>query len=109
MHYVVYPKCLGPVGRYLGELTVAYNQRFRYLFVNTIAAQTAFWRMMTKGVLVGTELTFRMEQLLGLNNVAFFAMLAVGQALLGAPHARPQPASCLPPPGLASHLAGPLR
>ncbi|KAG8458431.1 hypothetical protein KFE25_004309 [Diacronema lutheri] len=83
MHYVVYPKCLGPVGRYLGVLTVKYNERFRYLFVNTISAQTAFWKFMTKMVLVGTEATFRMEQLLGLNNVAALGALAAVQALVG--------------------------
>jgi hypothetical protein len=85
MHYVVYPKCLGPVGRHLGALTVKYNQRFRYLFVNTISANSFFWQLMTKAVLWGTEGTFRMEQLLGLNNVAFLAALAAVGALAGAP------------------------
>lgn len=84
MHYVVYPKCLGPIGRYLGELTVRYNQRFRYLFVNTINAQTRFWRFMTFMVLVGTEATFRVEQVLGLNNVAFVLGLGLMQLYVGA-------------------------
>lgn len=83
MHYVVYPKCLGPVGRHLGTLTVKYNERFRYLFLNTISADTLFWKFMTKLVLVGTEMTFRMEQLLGLNNLVFFAALALAQRALG--------------------------
>ncbi|KAJ1630449.1 hypothetical protein T492DRAFT_1144547 [Pavlovales sp. CCMP2436] len=83
MHYVVYPTCLGPVGRHLGHLTVKYNERFRYLFVNTISAKTLFWKFMTKMVLVGTEATFRMEQLFGLNNVAFFLALGAVQYFVG--------------------------
>mmetsp|Transcript_11528 Transcript_11528/g.30008 ORF Transcript_11528/g.30008 Transcript_11528/m.30008 type:complete len:583 (+) Transcript_11528:60-1808(+) len=83
MHYVVYPKCLGPVGRYLGHLTTKYNQGFRYLFVNTISAANAFWAFMTKMVLLGTEMTFRMEQLAGLNNIVFFLGLGAISALAG--------------------------
>lgn len=100
MHYVVYPKCLGPVGRYLGHLTTKYNQGFRYLFVNTISAANLFWQFMTKMVLLGTEMTFRMEQLMGLNNIVFFLGLGAISAFAGTRRR----ARLAPPPRDSSHV-----
>jgi len=83
LHYVVYPKCLGPIGRFKGERCTRYNQAARALFLNTIAPKDLFWKFMAKQVLIGTELTFRVQNHFGMNNLAYCVVMAVIAALAG--------------------------
>jgi len=83
LHYVVYPKALAPFGKLLGRLTTRYNQAARQLFLNTIAPKTLWWRFMAKQVLIGTELTFRVQNHLGMNNVAYCVVMAALAAFTG--------------------------
>lgn len=70
LHYVVYPRCLSAFGKLLGRLTTRYNQTARQLFLNTITPKTLWWKFMAKQVLLGTEITFRIQNHFGMNNLA---------------------------------------
>jgi len=79
LHYVVYPKCFGPFGRFLGTLAMVYNTAARRLFLNTIRP-TGFWRFMAWMVLTVTNAVFNLEKYAGLNNVmSAVALYAIGQ------------------------------
>lgn len=71
VHFVVYPRALKLYGRMLGYLTTRYDINARNLFLNTIAPKSFFWKMMAKQVIVSTNLYFRIQCYLGINNLAY--------------------------------------
>jgi len=79
LHYVVYPKCFGPLGKMKGTLATWYNTTARNLFLNTIAPSNLLWRFMAWNVLFWTDVVFKLEKYCGMNNI--FATL--GLYLLG--------------------------
>jgi len=70
LHYVVYPRCFGFVGRFLGTLASFYNWAARNLFLNTIAPKTLLWKFMAFMVLFVTRSVFELERRAGLNTVS---------------------------------------
>jgi hypothetical protein len=83
LHYVVYPKCLKAFGFLLSRLSTRYNQAARELFLRTIKPKNLFWKFMAKQVLIGTELTLRIQKHLGMNNVAMVVIFGTVAALFG--------------------------
>jgi len=81
LHYVVYPTCLGPVGRMLAHLTTWYNTAARFTFVNTITP-TGFWKFMAWVVLAVTDGRFRTEAYAGWTNVTYVACVAAAAAFM---------------------------
>jgi len=76
LHYVVYPKCFGPFGRFLGTLAKWYNTAARQLFLNTIRP-TGIWRFMAWMVLAVTNAVFNLEKYAGMNNIVSVGALYV--------------------------------
>jgi hypothetical protein len=80
LHYVVYPRCFGFVGRFLAKLASFYNWAARNLFLNTIAPSNWFWKFMAFMVLFVTRSVFELEKRAGLNSiVAVVAAYYVGK------------------------------
>lgn len=82
LHYVVYPRCLAPVGRWLKQATTAYNIAARYTFLNTLEP-TGIWRLMAWVVLASTKGKFLLEKHVGANNIAYVAALGLVSFLAG--------------------------
>jgi hypothetical protein len=78
VHYVVYPKCMGSYGRYLGKASTLYNQLFRLLFLTTIQPTTFVGKFLAALVIGVTDLVYVTEEWMGWNNVAFTAFLIFG-------------------------------
>jgi len=85
LHYVVYPKCFGALGRVKGTLATWYNTTARNLFLNTISPSGVFWKFMAWNVIFWTKRVRELELYAGLNNV----VLAAAYYLLGA-HIHPR-------------------
>jgi hypothetical protein len=81
VHYVVYPKCMGSYGRYLGKASTLYNQLFRLLFLTTIQPTTFVGKFLAALVIGVTDLVYVTEEWMGWNNVAFSAFLIFGNYL----------------------------
>jgi len=77
VHYVVYPKCLGKYGKFLGVASTTYNQLFRLLFLSTIQPTSLWGRFLAHLVLITTTTVHTTEEWLGWNNVAFMCTLAM--------------------------------
>lgn len=73
LHYVVYPKCFGPLGKVKGTLATWYNTTARNLFLATIKPQGIFWKFMAWNVIFWTKRVRELELYAGLNNVALTA------------------------------------
>eukprot|EP00238_Polyblepharides_amylifera_P002811 CAMPEP_0196582902 /NCGR_PEP_ID=MMETSP1081-20130531/41225_1 /TAXON_ID=36882 /ORGANISM="Pyramimonas amylifera, Strain CCMP720" /LENGTH=583 /DNA_ID=CAMNT_0041903623 /DNA_START=227 /DNA_END=1978 /DNA_ORIENTATION=- len=71
LHYVIYPKCLKPIGKLLAFVTTMYDISARNLFVATIRPPSLFWQGMAYVILISTKLTFLGEQFIGYNNVVY--------------------------------------
>lgn len=69
LHYVVYPRCFGFLGRFLAKLASFYNWAARNLFLNTIAPSNWFWKFMAFMVLFVTRSVFELEKRAGLNSI----------------------------------------
>lgn len=81
-HYVVYPKILGPYGRFLAHITTQYNFAARRLFLNTIKTETITSRIGAFIVLAGTQGMFMMQQYLGFPNVLYVSIMALIDAFV---------------------------
>ena len=80
LHYVVYPKCFGPVGSLLGTLCTWYNTTARNLFLATIKPRGLIWKFMAWNVIFTTKRVRELEMYAGLNNVVTaVALYAIGQ------------------------------
>lgn len=77
LHYVVYPKCFGPIGKVLGTLATWYNTTARNLFLATIKPRGIVWKFMAWNVIFWTKRVRELEMYAGLNNVALAAALFV--------------------------------
>lgn len=71
LHYLIYPKALGPLGRLLGRMTVHYNLNFRKLFVATITPGTLMAKFMAMQVQLGTAIFNGFESAIGWANVCY--------------------------------------
>ena len=69
LHYVVYPRCFGFLGRFLAKLASFYNWAARNLFLSTIAPANTFWKFMAFMVLFVTRSVFELEKRAGLSSV----------------------------------------
>ena len=77
LHYVVYPKCFGPIGKVLGTLATWYNTTARNLFLATIKPRGIVWKFMAWNVIFWTKRVRELEMYAGLNNVALAAAIFV--------------------------------
>jgi hypothetical protein len=77
LHYVVYPKCLMPIGLLAGYLTTKYDQIARWWFLQTINPDNAATKGGTWVTLAVTEGVYRFHEIFGSNNVfyTFFALM----------------------------------
>lgn len=69
LHYVVYPKCFGFLGKLKGTLATWYNTTARNLFLATIKPRGVFWKFMAWNVIFWTKRVRELELYAGLNNV----------------------------------------
>jgi len=76
LHYVVYPKCLWPIGAFCGYLTTMYDQIARWWFLKTLNPDNAALKGGTWMTLAVTEGVYRFHEIFGSNNVfyTFFAL-----------------------------------
>mmetsp|Transcript_16957 Transcript_16957/g.41649 ORF Transcript_16957/g.41649 Transcript_16957/m.41649 type:complete len:615 (+) Transcript_16957:209-2053(+) len=80
LHYVIYPKCFGPLGRLVGSLATWYNTAARHLFLATIKPKGLLGSFMAWNVIFWTKRVRELEMYAGLNNVVVAAALfAVGR------------------------------
>ena len=77
LHYVVYPKCFGWLGKLKGTLATWYNTTARNLFLATIRPRGIVWRFMAWNVIFWTKRVRELEMYAGLNNVALAAFYFV--------------------------------
>eukprot|EP00976_Prorocentrum_cordatum_P114329 1195833-Prorocentrum_minimum.AAC.3 len=77
LHYVIYPKCLKPLGKLLAALTTAYDIAARNLFLATIKPPGLFWQGMAYIILIVTKLMFLAENVIGYNNMLYVAIAAM--------------------------------
>jgi len=80
LHYVIYPRCLWPLGKALAALTTGYDIAARRLFLNTIKPQGVFWEGMAAMVLIVTNLVFLAEKFIGYNNLVYVACAVCASA-----------------------------
>ena len=83
LHYVVYPKSLGPWGRWLGTLSTAYNTRARQLFLDTIAPDSLFDKAKAAGVVATTFLFESIARFCGWAELLYVALLALISFVMG--------------------------
>jgi len=77
LHYVVYPKCLKPLGLLLSALTTGYDIAARNLFNATKAPPSLFWQGMAYVILIVTNGVFLAEKFVGYNNIVYVALAAL--------------------------------
>ena len=77
LHYLVYPRALGPLGRLLGRMTVHYNLNFRKLFVATISPNSYRTRFLAWCTHAGTVLFNGFEVGIGWGNVVYLLISAL--------------------------------
>ena len=75
LHYVVYPKCFGWIGKFKGTLATWYNTTARNLFLATIKPRGFFWKFAAWCVIFTTKRVRELEMYAGLNNIALAAAL----------------------------------
>jgi len=77
LHYVVYPKCLAPIGLLAGWLTTKYDQIARWWFLQTLNPDNVATKSGTWMTLAVTEGVYRFHEIFGSNNVfyTFFALM----------------------------------
>eukprot|EP00948_MAST-09A_sp_MAST-9A-sp1_P002030 g2030.t1 len=76
IHYVVYPKCIGPYGRLLGFLTTQYDILARNGFLQTLQPKTAAEKSAQKKIMAVTKIFCFMERYLGSANLYYVICLA---------------------------------
>ena len=75
LHYIIYPRVLGPIGRLLGRMTVHYNSNFRALFLATITPGSILAKVMAEFVLLGTLIFNNWEKYVGWANVCYLTFM----------------------------------
>ena len=78
IHYCVYPKypkCIAKFARYLGRLSVHYNQNFRSLFLYTIQPTTFWEHTVAHFVILGTKVVHSIEAYIGYSNIAYICFM----------------------------------
>jgi len=71
LHYVVYPKCLAPIGKLAGWLTTMYDQIARWWFLQTLTPDNVAAKSGTWVTLAVTEGVYRFHEIFGSNNVFY--------------------------------------
>jgi len=78
VHYLVYPRCLKPLGRLLAYLTSAYDHAARRLFLKTIKPQTFIEKFLSQvGVLFTTQQVHLIQKCIGFANIFWIGLLMV--------------------------------
>lgn len=77
LHYVIYPKCLKPLGKLLSALTTGYDIAARNLFLATIKPKGMIWEFMAQMILIVTNGVFLAEKYVGYNNLVYLAVAAL--------------------------------
>jgi len=71
VHFLIYPRFLGPLGRLLGRMSVHYNQNFRSLFLATLEPDHPIAKFMAFQVVFWTAAMYRLEMHLGWTNLIY--------------------------------------
>jgi hypothetical protein len=77
LHYLIYPKRLGPYGRALGRMTTWYNARSRGIFLDTISPDSCFARLKTVGLLLCTAMFQLIVRTIGWGNLLYVSACAM--------------------------------
>jgi len=77
VHYIVYPRFLGPLGRLLARLSVHYNQNFRSLFLATLHPDHPVAKFMAFQVIFFTYVFDKFEFHVGWTNVLYLLVAGV--------------------------------
>lgn len=75
LHYCVYPRVLAPLGWFMGWLNTRYNILFRAIFLATIKPTNLYEHGLAMNVNLQTYIFDRLETLLGIRNVGYFAFV----------------------------------
>jgi len=82
LHFIVYPKAIGPLGRLLGRMTTHYNENFRKLFLSTIDPNSLRAKVMAFFVVLGTSVFNGFESVVGWSNIPYLTLAALTAGLL---------------------------
>ncbi len=82
LHYLVYPKWLGPYGRGLGRLSTWYNTRARRLFLDTITPEGLPARIQAAGILLATRGFEFIVRFVGWENLLYVLLLGLVSLLM---------------------------
>lgn len=77
LHYVVYPKCLKPLGKVLAALTTMYDITARNLFLVTLKPKGLIGQGLAYIVIIATRLMFLAENYLGYYNLVYVTVAAL--------------------------------
>jgi len=80
VHYLIYPRFLGPLGRLLGRMSVHYNQNFRSLFLATLHPDHPIAKFMAFQVIFFTWVFNSLEGVIGWTNV-FYLLISAAVSL----------------------------
>lgn len=75
VHYLIYPRFLGPLGRLLGRMSVHYNANFRTLFLSTISPDHWFSKFMAWQVIFFTDVFNSFEVKIGWANICYLTLV----------------------------------
>ena len=98
VHYVIYPRFLGPVGRLLGRMSVHYNQNFRSLFLSTLEPNHPVAKFMAFQVILFTAIFDAFESKVGWTNVCYLLIASAISLLTRSYALRTSPQHPPPPP-----------
>jgi hypothetical protein len=77
LHYLIYPKRLGPYGRALGRMTTWYNARSRGIFLSTISPSGYLARLKTVALLLCTAMFQLIVRTIGWGNLLYVSACAM--------------------------------
>jgi hypothetical protein len=75
IHYCVYPWWAYYIGKLLGILSIKYNKCFRDLFLFTLTTNSAYQRVVAKGMILSTKIFHDIEFYVGYNNISYVCLL----------------------------------
>lgn len=78
IHYCVYPWWAYYIGKLLGILSIKYNSSFRGLrdnFLFTLTTNSAYQRIVAKGMILSTKIYHDIEFYVGYNNISYIFLL----------------------------------
>jgi hypothetical protein len=75
IHYCVYPWWAYYIGKLLAILSIKYNNSFRNIFLFTLTTNSAYQRIVAKGMVLSTKIFHDIEYYVGYNNISFVLLL----------------------------------